>query len=79
MNYLTWLTSFLFVMKLQNDCGYAYSVQSSPSIFPRCREGTHLRFGLSCVFEYGLVWLLLQAGRDKLNMLAAVCYRMLSY
>ena len=24
----------------------------------------HLRFGLSCVFEYGLVWLLLQAGRE---------------
>ncbi|OLQ04344.1 hypothetical protein AK812_SmicGene12568 [Symbiodinium microadriaticum] len=22
LNYLTWLTSFLFVMKLQNDCGY---------------------------------------------------------
>lgn len=40
LNYLTWLTSFLFVMKL---------------------------FGLSCVFEYGLVWLLLQveAERDR--------------
>eukprot|EP00439_Symbiodinium_sp_Y106_P076978 s2129_g16.t1 len=38
LNYLTWLTSFLFVMKL---------------------------FGLSCVFEYGLVWLLLQVEGER--------------